>query len=179
MTIRTYIPRRGRVSERQATAIAEAGGLLLPMGAEILDLGEIFAGLPVVLEVGFGTGSATVTMAESAPDLGILAVDVHTPGLGIAPAKDALQIFAPLLVTPSWSPSRCCPNLPSRGFELSSRTRGPKRGTTKGALSHRRMPRYLHRVPKLVGSGTWLPTGSRTPSRCRKFSMHQGSGPAG
>ena len=82
MTIRTYIPRRGRVSERQATAIAEAGGLLLPMGAEILDLGEIFAGLPVVLEVGFGTGSATVTMAESAPDLGILAVDVHTPGLG-------------------------------------------------------------------------------------------------
>ncbi|MDA3022111.1 MAG: tRNA (guanosine(46)-N7)-methyltransferase TrmB [Actinomycetota bacterium] len=82
MTIRTYIPRRGRVSERQATAIAEADGLLLPMGAETLDLGEIFAGLPVILEIGFGTGSATVTMAAAAPDLGILAVDVHTPGLG-------------------------------------------------------------------------------------------------
>lgn len=82
MTIRTYIPRRGRVSERQATAIAEADGLLLPMGAETLDLGEIFAGLPVILEIGFGTGSATVTMAATAPDLGILAVDVHTPGLG-------------------------------------------------------------------------------------------------
>lgn len=82
MTIRTYIPRRGRVSERQATAISEADGLLLPMGAETLDLGEIFAGLPVILEIGFGTGSATVTMAAAAPDLGILAVDVHTPGLG-------------------------------------------------------------------------------------------------
>ena len=82
MTIRTYIPRRGRVSKRQATAIAETDGLLLPAGDEVLDLGRIFAGLPVVLEIGFGTGSATVTMAAADLELGILAVDVHTPGLG-------------------------------------------------------------------------------------------------
>ncbi len=82
MTIRTYIPRRGRVSKRQATAIAETDGLLLPAGDEVLDLGRIFAGLPVVLEIGFGTGSATVAMAADDLELGILAVDVHTPGLG-------------------------------------------------------------------------------------------------
>ena len=82
MTIRTYIPRRGRVSKRQATAIAETDGLLLPAGNEVLDLGRIFAGLPVVLEIGFGTGSATVAMAADDLELGILAVDVHTPGLG-------------------------------------------------------------------------------------------------
>lgn len=82
MTIRTYIPRRGRVSKRQATAIAEADGLLLPAGDELIDLGKIFAGLPVVIEIGFGTGSATVAMAASDLGLGILAVDVHTPGLG-------------------------------------------------------------------------------------------------
>ena len=82
MTIRTYIPRRGRVSKRQATAIAETDGLLLPAGDEVLDLGRIFAGLPVVLEIGFGTGSATVAMAAADLELGILAVDVHTPGLG-------------------------------------------------------------------------------------------------
>ncbi len=82
MTIRTYIPRRGRVSKRQATASAAADGLLLPAGEELLDLGKIFAGLPVVLEIGFGTGSATVAMAANDLALGILAVDVHTPGLG-------------------------------------------------------------------------------------------------
>ena len=82
MTIRTYIPRRGRVSKRQATAIAETDGLLLPAGDEVLDLGKIFAGLPVVIEIGFGTGSATVAMAADDLELGILAVDVHTPGLG-------------------------------------------------------------------------------------------------
>ena len=82
MTIRTYIPRRGRVSKRQAAAIAETDGLLLPAGDEVLDLGEIFGGLPVVLEIGFGTGSATVAMAAADLELGILAVDVHTPGLG-------------------------------------------------------------------------------------------------
>lgn len=82
MTIRTYIPRRGRVSKRQAAAIAGTDGLLLPAGDEVLDLGEIFGGLPVVLEIGFGTGSATVTMAAADLELGILAVDVHTPGLG-------------------------------------------------------------------------------------------------
>ena len=65
MTIRTYIPRRGRVSKRQAAAIAETDGLLLPAGDEVRDLGEIFGGLPVVLEIGFGTGSATVTMAAA------------------------------------------------------------------------------------------------------------------
>ena len=77
MTIRTYIPRRGRVSKRQATAIAEADGLLLPAGDELLDLGKIFAGLPVVLEIGFGTGSATVAMAADDLELGILAVDLQ------------------------------------------------------------------------------------------------------
>lgn len=82
MTIRTYIPRRGRVSKRQAAAIGDADGLLLPASEELLDLVEVFGGLPVVLEIGFGTGSATVTMAAAAPDLGILAVDVHTPGIG-------------------------------------------------------------------------------------------------
>jgi tRNA (guanine-N7-)-methyltransferase len=35
-----------------------------------------------VLEIGFGMGEATAEMAASQPDLDVLAVDVHTPGLG-------------------------------------------------------------------------------------------------
>lgn len=37
---------------------------------------------PVVLEIGSGMGEATLAMARRDPATGILAVDVHTPGIG-------------------------------------------------------------------------------------------------
>ena len=37
--------------------------------------------LPVVLDIGFGMGDVTATMAAAEPDVGILAVDVHRPGV--------------------------------------------------------------------------------------------------
>lgn len=51
-------------------------------GREVLDLGKLFDGRPVVLEIGFGMGEATAQMAADDPDTGILAADVHTPGQG-------------------------------------------------------------------------------------------------
>ncbi|MBU6244993.1 MAG: tRNA (guanine(46)-N(7))-methyltransferase TrmB [Actinomycetales bacterium] len=80
--IRTYKPRRGRVTPRQATALAVDDGLLLDWPQERIDLAGCFGGRPVILEIGFGTGAATVALAQQAPDAGILAVDVHTPGVG-------------------------------------------------------------------------------------------------
>lgn len=48
-----------------------------------LRLGELFGNdRPVVLEIGFGMGEATVRMAADDPGTNILAVDVHTPGQG-------------------------------------------------------------------------------------------------
>lgn len=38
--------------------------------------------LPVILEIGPGMGETTIAMAAADPATGILAVDVHTPGLG-------------------------------------------------------------------------------------------------
>lgn len=38
--------------------------------------------LPTVLEIGSGMGEATVQMAAADPASGIVAVDVHTPGIG-------------------------------------------------------------------------------------------------
>lgn len=80
--IRTYKPRRGRRTPRQSAALAIDDGLLLPAGPDAIDLESTFAGRPVICEIGFGTGAATVAMAEQRPDLGILAIDVHTPGIG-------------------------------------------------------------------------------------------------
>ena len=49
---------------------------------EIPTLDEAFGGVPVILEIGFGLGEATLSQAAMHPDHGILAIDVHTPGVG-------------------------------------------------------------------------------------------------
>ena len=36
----------------------------------------------MVLEIGFGTGSSTLSIAAADPATGVLAADVHTPGVG-------------------------------------------------------------------------------------------------
>jgi tRNA (guanine-N7-)-methyltransferase len=78
--IRTFHPRRGRMSAAQADAIATLlPRYTVPPGP--LDVVTVFAGRPVVLEIGFGLGHATVEMARADPGTGIVAVDVHTPGV--------------------------------------------------------------------------------------------------
>ncbi|MEE1790870.1 tRNA (guanosine(46)-N7)-methyltransferase TrmB [Streptomyces sp. BE308] len=82
--IRSFQPRRSRVTTGQEDALQR----LWPMwgldidGLRVLDPAEMFDGLPVVLEIGFGMGEATAQMAADDPGTGILAVDVHTPGQG-------------------------------------------------------------------------------------------------
>ncbi|MET9126135.1 tRNA (guanosine(46)-N7)-methyltransferase TrmB [Streptomyces sp. NPDC004528] len=83
--IRSFQPRRSRVTTGQADALQRLWpkwGLDID-GQRVIDLAELFgAGLPVVLEIGFGMGEATARMAAEDPGTGILAVDVHTPGQG-------------------------------------------------------------------------------------------------
>ncbi|MFI8995407.1 tRNA (guanosine(46)-N7)-methyltransferase TrmB [Streptomyces sp. NPDC053542] len=82
--IRSFQPRRSRVSPSQADALRRLWpkwGLDID-GLSRIDLDELFDGLPVVLEIGFGMGEATAQMAAADPDTGILACDVHTPGQG-------------------------------------------------------------------------------------------------
>ncbi|MDB1090162.1 tRNA (guanosine(46)-N7)-methyltransferase TrmB [Streptomyces sp. ACA25] len=82
--IRSFQPRRSRVTSGQRAALLELWprwGLEID-GNSVLDLDELFGGLPVVLEIGFGMGEATAEMAAADPGTGILASDVHTPGQG-------------------------------------------------------------------------------------------------
>lgn len=82
--IRTFHPRRGRVTVRQAEAIERLWPAYgVDVDGRLLDLGRLFGDdRPVVLEIGFGTGEATATMAAADPGTNVLAVDVHTPGFG-------------------------------------------------------------------------------------------------
>ena len=80
--IRTFKPRRSRITPRQQRALDEARttpGVLL----DIDTLDRVWSiGAPVILDIGFGSAAPVVQLAREFPDQVILAVDVHTPGVG-------------------------------------------------------------------------------------------------
>jgi tRNA (guanine-N7-)-methyltransferase len=81
--IRTYKPRRTRITQRAERALAEQRHLVIPVSDGSIDIERVWgSGVPVVLEIGFGDGLATAAMAAEDPATGVLAVDVHTPGVG-------------------------------------------------------------------------------------------------
>lgn len=72
--------RRGRRTPRQERALAAPGPALLTV--ETLTSSSLLHDVPVVLDIGFGTGEAVIAMAQTDPDVVILAADTHTPGVG-------------------------------------------------------------------------------------------------
>jgi tRNA (guanine-N7-)-methyltransferase len=74
--IRTYQPRRGRLSGRHFDALAR---LWPRYGVEPTE--AISPQRPLVLEIGFGMGGATAAMAAADPARDYLAVEIHTAGI--------------------------------------------------------------------------------------------------
>ena len=85
--IRTFHPRRGRMSARGADAYDRLwpvyGRTVHDGDRTPLDLAALFGRTaPAVLEIGFGMGDTTAAMAAADPDRDYLAIEVHTPGIG-------------------------------------------------------------------------------------------------
>jgi tRNA (guanine-N7-)-methyltransferase len=82
--IRSYVLRQGRVSPAQQRAVDK----LLPRfgiayAAQPLDLDRAFGRIaPKILEIGFGMGESTASIALAHPENDYLALEVHTPGVG-------------------------------------------------------------------------------------------------
>lgn len=83
--IRSYVLRQGRLTKGQEKALGDHwpsfGIDYLP---EAIDLPKTF-GRPEsskILEIGFGMGETTATIAQSMPERDFLGVEVHTPGVG-------------------------------------------------------------------------------------------------
>jgi len=82
--IRSYVLRQGRVSTAQRRAV----DMLLPRfgiayAAQPLDLDQAFGRIaPKILEIGFGMGDSTASIALAHPENDYLALEVHTPGVG-------------------------------------------------------------------------------------------------
>ncbi len=82
--VRSFKRRASRVTSTQRAALDSHWQRLgLAVDGAPLDLPGLFGRpAPVVLEIGFGMGEATVLMAAAQPEVDLLAVDVHTPGQG-------------------------------------------------------------------------------------------------
>ena len=82
--IRSFVVRAGRIGPGQARALATlAPRFVVPFVAAPIDFAAVFGRVaPLVVEVGFGMGSATAAIAASARDVDFLGIEVHPPGVG-------------------------------------------------------------------------------------------------
>jgi tRNA (guanine-N7-)-methyltransferase len=83
-SIRSFVVRAGRMGPGQSRALAELGPrFVIPYSAQRHDFDASFGRqAPHVLEIGFGMGDATATIARGRPDTDFIGVEVHTPGVG-------------------------------------------------------------------------------------------------
>lgn len=84
-TIKSFIVRSGRMTNLQRNAMDNYTALYgIPFEeGKKLDFARVFGNSnPVVMEIGFGDGTATWQMAERNPSVNIIAVDVYPPGVG-------------------------------------------------------------------------------------------------
>jgi len=80
--VRTFHPRRGRLSGRHHDALARLMPVYGIPAEGPVDASALFgADLPLVVEIGSGMGEATVETAAADPGRGYLAVEIHTPGV--------------------------------------------------------------------------------------------------
>ena len=82
---RVYVRHRGRATVAQARALAQLAPryVIAPPPGETIDAEAVFGrSAPLVVEVGFGNGSALVAWAQAHPDWNCLGVDVYQPGFG-------------------------------------------------------------------------------------------------
>jgi len=82
--IRSYVVRPGRMGPGQARALADLGPrFVLPYRPAPTDFSLAFGRqAPLVLEIGFGMGDATATIAAARPEVDFLGIEVHPPGVG-------------------------------------------------------------------------------------------------
>ena len=82
--IRSFVLRQGRVSNAQQRYYDEMMAKVgIPYAAAPLDLDAVFGrSAPHILEIGFGMGETSATIAEANPQNDYVGVEVHTPGVG-------------------------------------------------------------------------------------------------
>lgn len=83
-TIKSFVLRAGRMSERQTQGLTQALTLYsLPVDQGLWDFNQIFnRHAPTYLEIGFGMGASLFEMAKSNPHINYIGIEVHRAGVG-------------------------------------------------------------------------------------------------
>jgi len=81
--IRSFVLRKGKMTSGQQQAVDK----LMPHYAlepeTILDFSQVFGNYhPVWLDIGFGNGESMIHAAQHYPDVNLLGIEVHLPGVG-------------------------------------------------------------------------------------------------
>jgi tRNA (guanine-N7-)-methyltransferase len=82
--IKSFVLRAGRIGSGQVRALEDLGPqFVLPYAARPFDAAATFGRTaPLVVEIGFGMGDATASIAASQADTDFLGIEVHAPGVG-------------------------------------------------------------------------------------------------
>ena len=82
--VKTYVLRQGRMTAAQQRDYEELSPIwCIPFVNQKINFIDIFGNTnPVIIEIGFGMGHATVDIAAKNPDINYLGIEVHTPGVG-------------------------------------------------------------------------------------------------
>lgn len=82
--IKTYQLRIGRMTEAQKRNYEMLScKWCIPYKAQVTDFADVFQNdNPIVVEIGFGMGSATAIIAEENPNINYIGIEVHKPGIG-------------------------------------------------------------------------------------------------
>lgn len=82
--VRSFVLRQGRLSPAQQRALDTLMPIYgIPFADALLDFDRAFARhAPRVLEIGFGMGETTATIARTRPEDDFLGIEVHSPGVG-------------------------------------------------------------------------------------------------
>ena len=82
--IRSFVRRNGRLSAAQEHALSHyRSNYCIDLTDSYVDYEGIFHNNnPVIIEIGFGMGHATIELAEKFPNYNFLGIEVHTPGVG-------------------------------------------------------------------------------------------------
>jgi tRNA (guanine-N7-)-methyltransferase len=99
--VRSFVLRAGRMGSGQERALRELGPrFVVPFTRSALDVDRAFASTvdgvpnvdnlerhdahprPLIVEIGFGMGHATAAFAQARPEVNLLGLEVHPPGVG-------------------------------------------------------------------------------------------------
>lgn len=82
--VKSFVVRAGRMGSGQVRALAELGPrFVLPFQNTVPDWDAIFGRrAPRILEIGFGMGDATASIAQARAQVDFIGVEVHPPGVG-------------------------------------------------------------------------------------------------